>query len=336
MWQFAAYEDSQHAEGEQQSEYAAGEAQQHAFQQQFARNAAAPRAESDADRKFLTAPLGAHQQQVRYVGAGDQQDDSHGGHQHPKRIADVADEDVFERLRQGTEAGFGEHVCARAGLHGESRGSYGQHAGDIGVGFSQGCARFEPCDSEIGEVDEVDVIAIEAEGDDEGSFAIHKPERRRQHADDFARCVIDHNAAADDRAIASETRFPVGVGQDHGALAARVVVPWAEAAPGLWLNAENGEKAIGHEQCREFLRCAEIGDAGGVGGPHGDVLKHAALFAVSDVERGRHANLFHVQAGRSVGDGDELCGLRIRKRLEQHAVDHAEDRSSCADAQCEG
>jgi len=40
--QFGAYEDSQHAEGEQQSEYAAGEAQQHAFQQQFAHNAAAP------------------------------------------------------------------------------------------------------------------------------------------------------------------------------------------------------------------------------------------------------------------------------------------------------
>ena len=43
-------------------------------------------------RELLLAALGAHQEQVRDVGAGDQQDDAHCAEQDPEHLTDIADD----------------------------------------------------------------------------------------------------------------------------------------------------------------------------------------------------------------------------------------------------
>ena len=64
-----------------------------------------------------------------------------------------------------------------------------------------------------------------------------------------------------------------------------------------------------------------------------DVLKDAALVAIREVLRRRHAELVDVEAGRNLLDADELVGVRVGQRLDQHAIDDAEDRGVGADAE---
>ena len=57
-------------------------------------------AEREANRQFLLARLGAHEEQVRDVRAGDEQDEADGAEQNPQHVADVADDVDVERTDQ--------------------------------------------------------------------------------------------------------------------------------------------------------------------------------------------------------------------------------------------
>ena len=67
--------------GEENSQDAAKQREQHAFRQKLADNAHASGAESEAHRHFLATRGGAGEHQAGDVGAGDEQDDSDREHQ---------------------------------------------------------------------------------------------------------------------------------------------------------------------------------------------------------------------------------------------------------------
>ena len=70
-------EQGAHADvAEDETEDAAGEGEQNAFRQKLADDAATRCAHGDADGEFTLAARGADEEQVCYVGAGDEQDEA--------------------------------------------------------------------------------------------------------------------------------------------------------------------------------------------------------------------------------------------------------------------
>ena len=91
----------QACKGRAHAERAAHQPEQHAFDQQFPRDARASRSQRGADGKLLLPSLCAHQQQIGDIGAGDQQDHADGGHHHPQHGDDVAHHFLLERMQSG-------------------------------------------------------------------------------------------------------------------------------------------------------------------------------------------------------------------------------------------
>ena len=69
-------EELEPAVGEGEPEPGAEEADDEALEEELAGDAAAAGAEGGADRELLLPPLGAHEEEVRDVGAGDEQDEA--------------------------------------------------------------------------------------------------------------------------------------------------------------------------------------------------------------------------------------------------------------------
>ena len=197
-------------------------------------------------------------------------------------------------------------------------------------------ARLQPRDAGEAEVAEVSLGAIELERKDQRRLLIEEPERVGQHADDLARLAVEHDAAPDRRRIGAEAGSPVAGHEDHGVGRARRVVLLREQAAERRRRAEHRQHAVGDVDGADLLGLRDPGDADGVAGPHRDVLKHAAVLAVGVVEKRRGAGVRQVQPRRGVIEHDQLVRLRIRQRLQQHAVDHAEDGGVGADADREG
>ena len=88
-----------------------------AFRQQLPGDPARARAERGVDRQFLLPRLGAHQEQIRDVGAGDQQDQADRAEEHPEHASNVADHVGSERPDVGADLDVVEHLAREAGRH---------------------------------------------------------------------------------------------------------------------------------------------------------------------------------------------------------------------------
>ena len=85
-------------------------------------------------------------------------------------------------------------------------------------------------------------------------------------------------------------------------------------------------------EAAHFLGLGESGNAFGTGAPDRDVLKHAAVFAIGEVQEGRRTSLGQIHAGGRVIDGNQLVRTRIGQRLEEDPFDDAENGGIRADA----
>ena len=61
-----------------------------------------------------------------------------------------------------------------------------------------------------------------------------------------------------------------------------------------------------------------------------DVLEGGVLLAIDEINRRRHVQLGHADSRRGMPDADQLLWVRIGQWLEEHALDHAEDRGISA------
>ena len=126
---------------EQKPETAAQDREHQAFREQLQHQPAAAGAERSADRHLLLANGRAHEQQVRDVCAGDEDDDRDGGEQREERRADRTDDLFFElddlRGLVRTRIGILLGEPLRDRLH------LGRRLSDRDVGFEPGDHREE-------------------------------------------------------------------------------------------------------------------------------------------------------------------------------------------------
>ena len=74
-----------------------------------------------------------------------------------------------------------------------------------------------------------------------------------------------------------------------------------------------------------LLGIALAGDAHRIALVNADVFEDSILLAIDEVIGRRHVDFVDVDPRRSVPHADQPFGMRVGKRLEQHAFDHAED-----------
>ncbi len=154
-------------------------------------------AEREANRQFLLAGLGAHQEQVGDVRTRDQQHQSDGAEQNPQHGADVADDIDFERPHQRCEPRIVEHLLGKAGRQLEALGQRWQQALDVGVGLRNGHAGLEPRQALEVEAGGVNGRAVDLQRKNHLRVGGEKPKVFREHADHFVRIAVDRHALPD-------------------------------------------------------------------------------------------------------------------------------------------
>ena len=134
-----------------ETQRSAEHSQRHAFDEHFPRDSPPAGAERGSDREFLPAGLGADEQQIGHVRAGDQEHQPQRPHHHPQRRADVADDFLLQRLEPGREASVLKHRAIDSRRRRPGMQPDPQHASHIGVGLLHRDAGLEPRNALVGE-----------------------------------------------------------------------------------------------------------------------------------------------------------------------------------------
>ena len=306
---------------------AAGRGQRQAFNQQLAHDADPARAERGADRHLAAARGAARQQQVGDVGARDQQHGRHRAEQRDQGGPVVLDQHILEWPDD-------DPVHAVARVRGVDAGGDG---GQLGLRRRQRDAGTQPADRlQERRAALIGPLRREARGqhrhpDLRRVLGVEgKLEARRHDADDDDRIAVEQRRLADDRRVAPEGARPQRLGDHRRPLGAVRVVAGFERAAGDRRHAQQREDVGRDDGHRNRRRLAVAGQRDGGRRVPGDVLHGAGLRApVEDVEVGAVVGLV---ADGGV-DGDEARRVGEGQRLQQHAVDDAEDRGVGADAE---
>ena len=326
-------EGAQRGGCEAEADEASHSSQGEAFSDELACGAAPACAESGADGEFLASAFHADQQQVSNIGAGDEQNEADGAHQHPEHIADVADDVPLERAQVGRKVHllkqrFREAVWGREAVPGD-----GNEAGEVGAGLFHGNAGLEPRQRLVTVIAQMRFAAVPLERDDEVDVVVVKElEAARENADDLAGVAVHGEGLADDRSCAAEFLLPVAVGEHDGFGGSGGIVLAGEQAAKRGLDAEQGESAVGDVEAVDVFWLSGAGDIEGIAGVDADVFQGLALLAINEVVRGREVQVFDVDAGRGVPDADEPVGVGVGQRLEEDVLNHGEDDGVGADA----
>ncbi len=204
-----------------------------------------------------------------------------------------------------------------------------------------GNPRLEPGDSLETETRQVCLVTIKAERRNHIEIRIHQTEPLRHHADDFPRLPIDRNAAPDHRPVSAEAALPISVAKHDGFRTMRILVGRQQPTAKDRRLAERLQHAVSNQSSVHFMRLVDAGDIGRARAPHAQRLKRPVLLGEGEIHGGREAETSgEVRQPRGPRsdqmDGYQLLCVRIGQRLEQHAVEHAEDRRVGADSDCQG
>ncbi len=298
--------------------------QHEALDEQLPHDLPARRAERRAQRELALTGGAARQQQVRDVGAGDEQHESDGAEQQPqRRLRRVAEEVVLERLDAGAPARVGFRKRLR------EVGRDGQH---VRVGLLKSDAGLQPAHDEQPVKVVVHLLGLERQRQIQLALVlVGRP--GRQDADDRVRLAVDANLAPDHVGIAAEALVPEAVGQHRHVVATDDAFFGPEVTTGGQPVADHREEPRGHGARLHLLRMIRGREVRGPAAERVQVLKYGRLPLPLE-ERARGADVPVVLDARP--DHDELIRLGIRQRREQRRVDHAEDGGVGGDAQREG
>jgi hypothetical protein len=150
---------------------------------------------------------------------------------------------------------------------------------------------------------------------------------RRHDPDHRGRAAVDLDDAPDDRLVACERRLPHLGGQHRHVLSPRKRVRAGELTTPDRRYSEHRHQLGGDDRRIHpswLFHGAEIHRAGAV---RADLVKRSLPLAELDELGGRHPELIEAEGRKLAGDEEEPFRLRIWQRLQQHAVDHAEDRA---------
>ena len=317
-----------------ETEDAAEDPQGHAFEQELSRKTLPVGAERRAQRELLLAGVGADEKQVGDVGAGDEENQAHGAEEDPENVSDVAHDVLLEGHDVGIETGLLQHLERQPPgilLRGD-----GDHPGHVGVGLVDPDSRFEPGNPLIAEISHEDLCRVELERKVEVGLESKESKLLREDAHDLPRLSIDCDRPSQDFGVGAEAPLPIGFAEEDGQRGSGGVVLGSEDAPELGLHPQEGERSVGHAHRLDPLGLGEPRHRDLLVVPHADLVEDLTQVAVGEMERWRLVDLVETEAGGRVPDPDERFRFVERKRLQEDAVDDAEDRGVRADAEREG
>ena len=310
---------------ERDAEHAAHGGKRDAFGEKLAEEALARGAEGSADGDFFLARGGASHQEVRDVGAGDEQDEGDGAEKQPEGGAHVAIEEVvFQRLDARGPAFIGFWV---------DFGDVGGDGGHVRIGLREGDAGLHARENDKPVEIVVDLVGREDERKEEFAFAAIGGAGRAD-ADDGVEFAIHVDFAADDVRIGAEMVAPELVGEDDDVIFSGDGFVGGEVAAEEGLFFDNFVEIAGrHEGALDALGAFAGGDIeiSVAGGAHG---LEDGIFALPLEEIAGGGDVAFTGDFRP--DDHELAGMRVGERGEQRGVDDAEDGGIGADAESQG
>ncbi len=274
--------------------------------------------------------LGAREQQVRHVGAGDEQQETDRTEEQPDRASDGTDDFVGEREDHGVELHLNRvEPFARHGARDPAQ---------LVGGLPHGRTRLQPA----GRVKAVAAVI--------GGGRVHlqrrpqlrrfgvakisrQHEARRHDADDLEGVAVDEDRSADDRGIGGVAPVPESVTKDDEPGTVGEVLLGRERAADHRRDAERRERVGADARARDALGFLAAGQVHLSFAPGRDLLQRPAAPAiVHDLALG-HPGL--VERRPLAPDHHRAIGLGPRQRPEEHGVEHAEDGGVGADPERE-
>jgi len=329
-----SHEDLQAAVGERHAGQPADQAQRQAFDHEPTCQSSRAGAERRADRELRSACFRPDEQQIRDVRTRDQQQDADAPEQHPQELAHVTD-DVFLDGAHGRPELEGVRLSPAGRTHVSFKVD-GQHAVDIGVGVGHRDARLQPRQSTAAEV-RGRLGQIEAHGQNQIHGNLAQREARGHHADHFAGPPVDRDRGPNHTRITAEAALPVAVAQHRGLRRAGLIVVARKRSAQRGWNVQCPQGTCRHQQRSGLLGIPPPGDCSLAGPIHSQFLEGLAVRGVylQHLRREREAVAAHVAEHGRVRHRHDVVRIRIRKRFDHDAVDHAENGRGRANAERE-
>ena len=313
-------------DGQAEPEEAAQERQHHALREELGRDLTRRGAQGRPERHLALPCRAPGQEQVRHVGAGDQEHQADPGEQEPEGVDRVPGEEVvLQRLDADLPALL---------LVGEGVGDAFGNALHLRVRLCHRDAGFEPAHDQ--QPVEVVVDLVRSEGERQVHLLLDAVARPRpQHADHGVRLAVEPDRLAHDRGIGAPALLPEAVRQDDALVVADDAFLRDEIAPELELVAEVGDPTRSGGRREDLLGpLVADGEAHGATRPGVQALERRALRAPVDEVPGGDG--VPAVRPRLRPDHDQLVGVVIRHGLEEGAVHHAEYRGVGSDPEPQG
>jgi hypothetical protein len=331
---------------EEQAERRPARRDHQALRQHLAHELRAAGADRRADRQLAAPSRRAHDQQVRDVGARDQQHERHGAHQRHDRRPHVADQIVEHR----------NHVKVQTGglLDGEMLAQVGRDMLYVDLRLPGAHAGLEPADHAVDHVVAVGGVDVDACGGPHLRRSLGVDAGRQQQleawgqdADDARAAVAELDILADGGRIAAEAPQPERVTEDRshrrtrrGCLSGHL--RHRRAVIGDEIAADEHPRAQETEQVRRGAADANLlrigsrrGERDAAGRDHSSDLVEdlrGLLLEIAKI-RWRERPVMDVAGAQLAPDHHEPLRIGVRQRTQQHGVDHAEDGRAGADAE---
>jgi hypothetical protein len=178
-----------------------------------------------------------------------------------------------------------------------------------------------PIDLQVVLVTAGDAFGCKGNRDPERFAECSQVERRRHHADDDVRAVVEHKVAADDAGVGAQLLRPETVPEDDDLVAARCVFVCAEGPSGQRVHAKDIEIAAGDARPEHAVHTLFPGHRKG-----GELLRGCRVYRAAvrrDVEKDACGHAAGVLAPALV-DHDQPFRIGDRKRAQDNRVNGAE------------
>jgi hypothetical protein len=314
------------AVGERHTARAADHGEDEILRQPLRHQASAAGAQREANRGLAPPRRRPREQEIRHIGARDQQHEANRANEDEEGRLRVADNRIVHARETDAPAFVGLRI-GRLELRAER------------IHF--GLRRRQP-----------DAGPQAAGRDHEAAVARHpghvvfdrrphlrvvggEAEPRRHHADDQVRAPLEHDRRADDVPVAAEEALPDAVAEHQHFLAAGTVVGRFDDAAKEGRRAQHRKQRTADARAEHPLGKLETGDVEGPAGRHAEAFERGQLTLPVFVIRKRAAGDRSWRARAVVEEDDHARRITVRRRLQDDRAHHAEDGGVRADAQGE-
>ena len=291
--------------GQQQAQAASQGGQQGAFGKQLAGDPPRSRAQRSAYGHLAAARSGPREQQVRHVGAGDQQHQAHRTQQHIQRAAVLAGY-LLSKIDQPDAPALAE---GRVVLLGARR-----DAVHLRLRLCQRDAGLQPCDgAQIPPGALVVALRVHEIRQPVFRLGVEEFEPARHDPDDRVRLAIQIHGAAQRRGVGLESLLPESMAEDNQpVLGARFVLGKSASQRGF--RAQQGEEIRRHQLPVYLLGLGDARQVADVGSDRGNPLEDRALCPPVKIIDGPDHVVLLAAAWKGIPDHHQPPRLPIRQR----------------------